>query len=340
MARKVYTRVVSRTLSHGTTTACYFATIHVDATNLLSDICLDKGQRAFVGRVCMDRMSPEYYRDQSIASVVTDSRACIEHVRKIDPQNKLITPVITPRFAPSCTADCLAELGKLHHETNFPVQTHVSENKSEIALVQELFPDSLHYTDVYDKAGLLTSKTILAHCVHLSKDERTLIKAKDAKISHCPASNTAITSGTAKVRQLLDEGLTVGLGTDVSGGYSPSILEEVRHAILVSRHVAMEAGDAAKLSTEEALYLATRGGAKVVGLEDSIGGFEVGMDWDAQMISLGSVTEDGEMGDAEGAVDIFMQESWPDRVNKWVYNGDDRNTASVWVKGRLVHRKH
>ena len=338
-ARRVYNRVVSRTLAHGTTTACYYATIHVEATNLLSDICLAKGQRAFVGRVCMDRMSPDYYRDESVESVVVDTKACISHIRKIDPSHDLITPVITPRFAPSCTDSCLAELGKLHQETQFPVQTHISENKGEIALVEELFPDSEHYTDVYDKAGLLTSKTILAHCVHLSPAERSVIKARGAKISHCPASNTAITSGTAKVRELLDAGLTVGLGTDMSGGYSPSILEEVRQAILVSRHVAMDHGDAAKLSTEESLYLATRGGARVVGLEEKIGGFEVGMDWDAQMISLGSVSEDGEMREAEGPVDIFMQESWADRVNKWVYNGDDRNTSAVWVKGRLVHRK-
>lgn len=221
------------------------------------------------------------------------------------------------------------------------MQTHISENKAEIELVKELFPDSKHYTDVYDRTGLLTDKTILAHCVHLSAEERKVIKAREAKISHCPASNTAITSGTAKVRELLDEGLTVGLGTDVSGGYSPSILEEVRQAILVSRHVAMEGGDAAKLTTAETLYLATRGGAKVVGLENKIGGFEVGMEWDAQMISLSAVTEDGEMGEEdEGPVDIFLQESWEDRVNKWVYNGDDRNTTAVWVKGRLVHRRN
>ncbi|KAL1301750.1 hypothetical protein AAFC00_005952 [Neodothiora populina] len=339
-ARRVYTRVVSRTLSHGTTTACYYATVHVPATNLLSDICLEKGQRAFVGRVCMDRLSPDYYRDESVESTIADSRACIEHVKKIDPQHALITPVITPRFAPSCTDESLCALGELHKETQFPVQTHISENKAEIELVKELFPKSKHYTDVYDEAGLLTSKTILAHCVHLSKDEQSIIKQRGAKISHCPASNTAITSGTAKVRELLEAGLTVGLGTDVSGGYSPSILEEVRQAILVSRHVAMDHGDPAKLSTEESLYLATRGGARVVGLEDKIGGFDVGMDWDAQMISLGSVPEDGEMGELEGPVDIFLQESFADRVNKWVYNGDDRNTTSVWVKGRLVHRKN
>lgn len=286
----------------------------------------------------MDRMSPDYYRDESVESAIHDTKACITHINTIDPKNELVTPVITPRFAPSCTKEVLSELGKLHAETGLPCQTHIAENKSEIELVKELFPDSLSYTSVYDEAGLLTSKMILAHAVHLSEEERRLIKKRDAKVSHCPASNTALTSGAAWVRQFIDEGITVGLGTDVSGGYTASVLVEARHAILVSRHLAMDHGDAAKLSTEEALYLATRGGAKVVGLEDRIGGFEVGMDWDAQMITLGAVAENGELDEGEGPVDVFMQESWSDKVAKWVWNGDDRNTSAVWVKGRLVHR--
>lgn len=138
---------------------------------------------------------------------------------------------------------------------------------------------------------------------------------------------------------MLDEGIVVGLGTDVSGGFSPSILESARQAIWVSRFVAMADGDEAKLSTEEVLYLATRGGAKVVGLEDRIGGFEVGMDWDAQMISLGGVGTDGEDVDEDRVpVDFYGWENWEERVAKWVYTGDDRNTAAVWVKGLLVHQ--
>lgn len=338
-AKRVYNRVVERTLSHGTTTACYYATNHVPATNLLADICQAKGQRAFVGRVCMDRLSPDYYRDESVESAIRDSQACIDHVRKIDPDFDLVTPIITPRFAPSCTNECLHALGKLHRDTGVPCQTHIAENKPEVQLVKEQFPKAKSYTHVYDDSGLLTSKTILAHAVHLTKEETDLIKERDAKISHCPASNTSLTSGTAKVRQLMDAGITVGLGTDVSGGYSSSILEEAREAIMVSRHVAMHDGDAAKLSTEEVLYLATRGGAKVVGLEDRIGDFRVGMDWDAQLIGLPGVSEDGSLGNDPSPVDVFGAETFEDRIAKWVYTGDDRNTSAVWVQGRLVHSR-
>jgi guanine deaminase len=284
----------------------------------------------------MDTLSPDFYRDVSPASALADTRATISHIASIDPTNALITPIITPRFAPSCSSELMHGLGALQKETNLPVQTHISENKNEVALVKSLFPGFESYTDVYDKHSLLGPKTILAHGVHLSEDEVDLIKKRESKISHCPASNSAITSGTAQVRWLLNKGVEVGLGTDMSGGYSPSILEAVRQASLVSRHVAMGGDDAAKLSIEEVLYLGTRGGAKVVGLADKIGGFEVGMEWDAQLIGLGNVgVEEGDMG----AVDIFGWENWDERVAKWVFNGDDRNTLAVWVKGRLVHER-
>ena len=338
-ARATYSRVVARTLAQGTTTACYYATVHVPATNLLADICRSKGQRAFVGRVCMDRMSPKSYRDKSTESAVRDTLKCIEHIRRIDPSFDLITPVVTPRFAPSCSEETLAALGRLCADEDVPCQTHIAENHAECDLVQKLFPECPSYTDVYDSAGLLTERTILAHAIHLSPREVAMIRQKDAKISHCPASNTALTSGRAKVRSLLNEGVTVGLGTDVSGGYTSSVLAEAREAIMVSRHVAMDHGDEAKLSVEEALFLATRGGAKVLGLQDRIGGFEVGKDWDAQLVSLGPTVKDS-CDDNKAIyqpVEVFGPESWEERIEKWVYTGDDRNTIAVWVKGRLVH---
>nr|POF13278.1 putative guanine deaminase [Quercus suber] len=342
-ANRIYNRVVSRTLSHGTTTACYYATIHVPATNLLADTCQKRGQRAFVGRVCMDRMSPDYYQDESTETSIRDSQACIDHVKTIDPRFKLITPIITPRFAPSCTEATLTALGKLHHDTGVPCQTHISENKDEIKLVRELFPDHDSYTDVYDKTGLLTSKTILAHAVHLTSEERALIKTRAAKISHCPASNTALTSGAAPVRELLDAGLTVGLGTDMSGGYTPSMLAQCREAVFVSRHAALAnqtqktTDSDPRLSVPEVLYLATRGGAAVTNLEHRIGGFEVGKEWDAQMVSLPQVSRtDFDVVEDAGPVEIFGNEQWEEKIAKWVYTGDDRNAAAVWVQGRLV----
>ncbi|RKF65501.1 putative guanine deaminase [Golovinomyces cichoracearum] len=340
-ARQVYTRCIQRTLSHGTTTAVYFATRHVDASNLLADICLAKGQRAFIGRCCMDsELNPVYYRDLSPEECINDTRASIQHIGAIDPQNKLITPIITPRFALSCTSHAMHALGLLQKETGIPVQTHISETKAEVNLVRELFPQCANYADVYDQHGLLGEKTILAHAVHLTEEECDLIKIRRSKISHCPISNSALASGQARVRWLLEKGIDVGLGSDVSGGYSTSILETARHALLVSRHVAMHANDEAKLSAEEVLYLATRGGAKLVGMEKELGAFEVGMIWDAQLIGLSRCRDETSPTEDDGLVDIFSWEEDGNQIYKWLFNGDDRNSLAVWVQGNLVHQRN
>ncbi|KAL1837343.1 hypothetical protein VTJ49DRAFT_3971 [Mycothermus thermophilus] len=365
-ARRVYSRVVRRTLAHGTTCAAYYATIDAASTNLLADLCLAAGQRALIGRVCMDQLSPDYYRDASPEAAMAATRQTIEHIRAVDPQMEIVRPIITPRFAPACSMDLMRQLAELANEQNLPIQTHISENVNEIALVKSLFPPSVtgatptddngqdptSYASVYDAAGLLNDRTILAHAVHLTEGEARLVARRGAKVSHCPCSNSALGSGAARVRWLLDRGIVCSLGSDVSGGYSPSVLEAARAAVLVSRHVAQgaaaagqaaeEEADRQKLSVEEVLYLATRGGAEAVGLAGKVGGFEVGMEWDAQLIGLGVVGEDGEVEEQDGGdgnVDVFGWESWPDRVAKWVYTGDDRNTKRVWVKGRLVHER-
>ncbi|KAH7035555.1 uncharacterized protein B0I36DRAFT_429643 [Microdochium trichocladiopsis] len=351
-ARRVYSQCIRKSLSHGTTTASYFATIHVPATNLLADLCLSMGQRAFVGRVCMDQLAPDHYLDESPEQSVSRTREVINHIQSVDPEYALITPIITPRFAPSCSGQTMTALGELQKETALPVQTHISENNNEINLVKQQFPGIETYTDVYDQHGLLTDKTILAHAIHLSESEADLISQRQSKVAHCPCSNSSITSGEARVRWLLEKGISVGLGTDMSGGYSPSILEAARLASLVSNHLAMpgvkwpenatdEERNKVKLSVEEVLHLATRGGAEVVGLQDRIGGFDVGKEWDAQLIKLNAVpeAEDGVGSEYGGNVDVFGWETWEERIAKWLYNGDDRNTSRVWVKGRLVHEK-
>ncbi len=284
---------------------------------------------------------PDYYRDESTEVSIANSLACIKHCRTLDPSGERINPILTPRFAISCQASTLAALGKLSKDEDLMIQTHISENASEIELTRDMFPDSESYAAVYDKAGLLTPKTILAHAVHLSEGERALIKERNAKVSHCPASNSALGSGYCAVRTLLDEGIEVGLGTDVSGGFSLSVLEAVRQAYLVSRTVAYHQGgdDRFNVGVAEGLHLATVGGAKVVGMGGRMGGFEEGMLWDVQEIELEEIDGDGRAGAGAGAVDVFGWETWEERVAKWVWNGDDRNVKRVWVGGKLVHER-
>ncbi|GFN10883.1 chlorohydrolase family protein [Aspergillus tubingensis] len=357
-AYRVYNQVIARTLANGTTCASYFATIHVPATNLLASLCLARGQRALIGRVCMDRpeQCPEYLRDESPDIAIDKTQASIDHIHTIDPEGALIKPIVTPRFAPSCTPRSLGKLSKLAASYSPPlhIQTHLAENLDELKLVQDLYPEARDYTSVYNYFKLLTPRTILAHCVHLSDDERAMIADNEAKLSHCPASNSALGSGICEVRKAIDSGITVGLGTDVSGGYSPSILETVRQACLVSRLLPHMSGTSEGqnkdndgvprevLSIEEALYLATRGGAAVVDMAEQIGGFDQGMVWDAQLVKLGKFNPAGRWGKTGGvetAVDVFDEgQEWKEKVHKWVWNGDSRNVRMVWVGGKLVHR--
>lgn len=382
----VYSHCVAATLRHGTTTAAYYATMSVPSTNCLADVCMTAGQRAFIGRCNMDRpkFNPDYYRDYSSASAIDDTRATITHIEHIDPKHDLLTPIITPRFAVSCTPTLLSELGKLSYETSLPIQTHISENPDEVALVASLFPDQSSYAEVYDAHGLLTSRTVLAHAVHLTADERSLISKRCSKVSHCPVSNSCISSGLCPVRELLNSGIEVGLGTDVSGGWNPSVLVAAREAATVSRILASVERDrplsgsrssavsTAKLTVEECLYLATVGGACCLGLSDKIGRFEIGMEWDAQLVSLGpsldlenpenntrykigqerpQILSNDTLGGLESQassamahvaiggqpVQLWGKESWAEKVAKWVFTGDERNTLAVWVKGRTVH---
>lgn len=357
------------------------------------------------------KINPDDYRDASPAAAIKDTRSTIANINSMDPHHTLVCPIITPRFAPSCSSTLLSELGTLARETSLPIQTHIAENPSEIELVAELFPKFKSYAAVYDSYCLLTPRSVLAHAVHLSSEERALIKHRGSKISHCPVSNSCISSGLCPVRQFLDEGIEVGLGTDVSGGYSPSVLLAAREAGVVSRVLssvqrdfkpeeasppasdgkdepftsksevpktypnknkdASHKYDRTRLTVEECLYLATVGGAHCLGLEHKIGRFDIGMEWDAQLVRLGSSSpadasteeiaeaqadlpdEQREAiknnsspktgtdidDDDDNPVTLWGCEKWSEKMAKWVFCGDDRNTRAVWVRGQLVHRR-
>ncbi|ODQ68603.1 Metallo-dependent hydrolase, partial [Nadsonia fulvescens var. elongata DSM 6958] len=223
-AKLVYQKCIERTLSHGTTSASYYATIHVEATKVLADLALKLGQRALIGRVCMDQNTPDYYRHNSVQEAYDSDMAVINYISEIDTANEFIAPIITPRFAPACSMEVMKMQSKLAKDHNLHIQTHISENPAEINWVSKLFPESENYADVYRQAGLLTKKTILAHAIHLTQKEKDVIKEHQCGISHCPISNSSITSGECHVKDLLRQNIKVGLGSDVSGGFAPSIL--------------------------------------------------------------------------------------------------------------------
>ncbi|KAM3610968.1 uncharacterized protein V6R79_011409 [Siganus canaliculatus] len=324
-AKKVYTQVVKRTLRNGTTTACYFATIHTDASLLLGHIANDFGQRALVGKVCMDKNSSvKHYKENTQESQEETCRFIEELLSKKYP---LVKPVVTPRFAPSCTPGLLGQLGAIAKNNNLHIQSHISENVDEVQLVKDLFPDSHSYTDVYYKYNLLTDKTVMAHGCYLSDEELDLFRKTGASLSHCPNSNISLCSGILNVRNVLNHKVKLGLGTDVAGGYSASMLDAVRKALDSSKILTIQDPEHKTLTFEEVFRLATLGGSQALSLDEQIGNFEVGKDFDALRVN---VTAPG------GPIDLFTCDGPKILLEKFLNLGDDRNIVEVFVAGRKV----
>jgi guanine deaminase len=161
----------------------------------------------------MDRESSATYIEPSPDVSVENSKKLIHYIRSMSTlptSSPLITPVITPRFAISCTDRLLECLGDLaSSDCTLPIQTHISENHEEIEKTLCLFPKARNYAEVYEMFGLLRHNTILGHACHFNEDEIKLVKQRDAGIAHCPTSNFNIRSGIAPIGLYLDRGIKV-----------------------------------------------------------------------------------------------------------------------------------
>ncbi|PTB63457.1 Metallo-dependent hydrolase [Trichoderma citrinoviride] len=336
-AETVYEKLVRGMLRQGVTTASYYGSLHGEATRVLASTCLRAGQRALIGKCNMDRNSPSFYCEASAEESVAATRECIRHIKSIDPAGDCIRPVLTPRFAISCTGELLKSLGDMAREDDsLAIQTHFNEAAQEINATLSLFPDFSNEADLYSSFGLLTRRSILAHCTIMTEYEVQKLRELGCGIAHCPTANMTVGGGfmAAPVKEFLRRGMSVGLGTDSGGGYSSSMVNAMRHALVTSyaRDAlypnSKKAGEA--LSLEEVFYMATRGGAKVVGFEERVGRFGVGLEFDALVVDL---------RDERGGVNVPLDGGdAPERMlEKFVMTGDDRNIARVYVKGRVVH---
>ncbi|KAE8633087.1 hypothetical protein XENTR_v10001774 [Xenopus tropicalis] len=238
LASNIYETVVRRTLKNGTTTACYFATIHTDASLVLADIADRYGQRAFIGKVCMDSNTayPEYI--ESTEESIAETQRFVEAMQNM--KYDRVKPIITPRFAVSCSERLLCELGRLADSYGLHIQSHISESVAEIQEVLNLFPEYNNYTEVYSKNKLLTNMTVMAHGCYLTDEELHLFRSNGSAISHCPNSNISLCSGHLDVSNVIKQKVKVGLGTDIAGGYSISMLDAIRKAIETSKILFME----------------------------------------------------------------------------------------------------
>uniref|UniRef100_T1JIQ3 Guanine deaminase n=1 Tax=Strigamia maritima TaxID=126957 RepID=T1JIQ3_STRMM len=323
-ANDVFSRVVRDTLNNGTTTAVYFSSLHIDASLLLSDVVEKYGQRAYIGKVSMDSNSPEFYKEIT-QEAMQDAEIFI--VKLQNKQNELINPIVTPRFAPVCTSQLLQFLGSLAKTYDTPVQSHLAENKDECDLAKTIFPDCNSYAEIYDKFNLLTPTTVMAHGIYLSNSDIELLRTRGSGIAHCPNSNISLKSGLCDVRKLFMSKVKLGLGTDVAGGYSTSILDSIRQAILTSKIISMSHPNYQVLTYQEAFRMATLGGCEILGISDKLGTLQIGKQFDALLVDV-SVNSN--------ALKYFPHDVIEDTIEKFFHHGDDRNIQKVYVNGKQV----
>ena len=286
-AAKISKEFLRQLLLQGTTTALVFGSVHKASVEAFFEEAQKQSLRMIAGKVMMDRNAPEYLLDTPESSYA-DSKALIE---KWHGKGRLLYAV-TPRFAPTSSKEQLAKAKQLLEEyPDVYLHTHLSENKEELAWVSELFPEADNYLDVYDRAGLLHSKSVFAHSIYLSESEWGTLHHHDCSVAFCPTSNLFLGSGLFNIQAAERHKVRVGMGTDVGAGTSFSILETLQEAYKVNqlRKAFPEEGyEQEPLSSLKAFYLATLGGAKALHLDSVIGNFEEGKEADFVVLDLAS----------------------------------------------------
>jgi guanine deaminase len=298
--------------------------VHPDATLLLSDLLEATGLVTFVGKVNMDRNCPPYICEESAAASIAATEAWLEKCAAY----KNTRPILTPRFIPACSDELMAGLGGLQKKYALPVQSHLSENKKEIAFVRSLCPAAKNYGDAYLQSGLFGGEvpTIMAHCVWSDDEEVALMQERGVFLALCPENNWNICSGAAPIKRYIEQGLHVGLGSDVAGGAALSIFKAAQYAILSSKMRRMSAEQnegavpEALLTVNEAFYLATKGGGAFFG---KVGSFEEGYEFDAVVVNDTPLLP---------PYKLSLQE----RLERVIYLSDDRHIAAKFVRAKAV----
>lgn len=307
-------------LAHGTTSAVVFPTVHAASADALFAAAQQRGMRVIAGQCLMDRHAPA---DLTVAvdQSERDSEALIARWHGRD----RLAYAVTVRFAPTSTDAQLAMAGRLlARHPGLYMQTHVAENRAELEWVARLFPSARSYLDVYAQHGLIGARSVLAHGIWLDDADRKVLADARAQVAHSPSSNLFLGSGLMPWRAHEDAGVPVSLASDVGGGTSLSMIRTMADAYKVQamQHV--------KLPAWKALYTATRGAARALGLEHEVGSFDAGTMAD---LALWHWAE-GPVASVRDAAARSLHE----RVFAWMTLADERNLMATWVAGRARHR--
>ena len=302
-------------LRNGTTTAAAFATVHPASVEALFEAAQQRRMRLITGKVLMDRNCPDFLRDTAETGYA-DSQALIERWHNRD----RLLYAITPRFAPTSTPAQMALAGRLFREhPGVFLQSHLAENRAEVAWVAQLHPEARSYLDVYERAGQLGMRALFAHCLWLDDSDRRRMAERGAAMSFCPTSNLFLGSGLFDLARARALGVRVGLGTDVGGGTSLSMLQTLNEAYKV-----LQLGGQS-LSAASGFYLATLGGAHSLYLDDRIGNFAPGKEADFVVLDPRATP----LLARRSAACTTLEE----RLFVLMMLGDDRAVAATYVMG-------
>jgi len=328
-ARKAYSLMVEELKSGPNTRIVFFATLHVPATMLLMDLLEDSGLVSMVGKVNMDRNSPENLREESAEVSLNATREWLKKCADANYRNT--KPILTPRFIPSCSDDLMRGLCAIRKEFNLPLQSHLSENRGEIEWVKTLCPSSSGYGAAYGDFGLFGSEgsapAVMAHCVWSDKNEIELMAERGVFAAHCPQSNANLSSGIAPMRRILETGVPAGLGSDIAGGASSSIFRAMSDAIQASKlRGPLLCVNEKALTMEEAFFLGTKGGGEFFGKSGMgyCGSFERGFEFDALVIN----------DKAPQAPAAPFTLSIRDRLERAIYVCDSGNIKAKYIRGK------
>jgi guanine deaminase len=313
----------------GTTTVVAYAALWPDSTDAAFAAAEAHGIRAVIGKVMMDRLTYDTEIDpgEILETSLRQSDELASRWHRAD--GGRLQYAFTPRFAVSCSAEMLRESAALAREHGAYWQTHLSEDEGEIEEVRRLFPEARDYLDVYDRAGALGERTILAHAIHLSEREVARLVESGSRVAHCPASNLFLSSGMMPLGAYRAARMTVGLGSDVAAGPEVSMLGVMRAAAVTQRVLELSgrAERASALRGLDWLRVGTLEGARVLGLEDVIGSLEVGKQ--ADLIAVDPRFTTPLPGDEPPT-------AADDLASRLIFRPHPNMVRAAWVRGRLL----
>lgn len=320
-ARRVADFFLQELLRNGTTTALVFCAVFKESVTAFFEAAQEKGLRMIAGKVMMDRNAPQYLLDTAESSY-TDSKELIQHWHGVD----RLLYAVTPRFAITSTEEQLQRAAALRKE--FPgvyLHTHLAEEAKEVEFVRTLFPQATSYLDVYRNCELLGPRAVFAHSIHLSEEDRSLLAHTGSSIAFCPTSNLFLGSGLFDYAATSAHQIRIGLGTDVGGGTSFSMLRTLAEAYKVMQLQGQS------LDVKRTLYLATLGGAKALYLDHILGNFEPGKEADFCILDL----------KATPLISFRLQtaKSIEEQLFALFTLGDDRVVRATYAQGRCVHSR-